>query len=301
MNGTNFFASPSPVTPGWNGFRLSLSSTLPVPTSDITAATTLYLLPYTDNRIWLMDSAGGWKLRNSGSTTISYSISGFTASTLYDLWCYNNAGTPALDVTAWSNSGAGTSTRATALAYKDGVAYKTGDYTRRYVGTFRTTSTTGQTEDSGWFNDNVPVNRLIWNQDNRVIRPIKLHDSTAGSSHNYNTSAWRNFNANANMVVNIVSGMDSAVDLNAHTQLYSSSAGSAFMSFRVNGAGPVSGAMLGGGFNFAAGAYTPLYVSLRSRFAAGYHTFAWQQYGSGSGTNTWYSNYWNGVNGMWGY
>jgi hypothetical protein len=75
---------------------------------------------------------------------VSASLSGLTPNTNYDVLGYNNSGTLALDLVAWTNG----TTRATALARQDGVLVKSGATTRRYLGTLRTTGTTGQTEFS---------------------------------------------------------------------------------------------------------------------------------------------------------
>jgi hypothetical protein len=70
---------------------------------------------------------------------------------------------------AWTND----TTRATDLALQDGVLVKSGDATRRYMGTFYTTSTT-QTESSY-------AKRLVWNMYNR--RPY--HDFRRDNSDSW--------------------------------------------------------------------------------------------------------------------
>ena len=115
-------------------FRLTLASNTPVMTSEVLAATTLYLTPYIGNRIALYNGTS-WDVIESNEVNIS--LSTVAADTNYDVFAYNNSGTVTLELLAWTSSGAGTSARATALAYQEGVLVKSGTATRRYVGTIR--------------------------------------------------------------------------------------------------------------------------------------------------------------------
>jgi hypothetical protein len=62
------------VDPGHFNARVSLSSTLPVPTSDIVSAFTVCLLPYKGDKISLYDGSG-WNLYSLPSTGLSYAPS----------------------------------------------------------------------------------------------------------------------------------------------------------------------------------------------------------------------------------
>ena len=170
--------------------RLTLTSGTPVTTSDVTAATTLYFTPYKGNQIGLY-SGSAWNL--FAFSEISLSLSGYTADKNYDIWVYDNSGTVTLDSTVWTND----TTRATALAMQDGVYVKSGDATRRYLGTIRITGTTGQTEDSA-------TKRYVWNNDNRVPRMLK---KLASSTWNYTSASWRQWNATASYKVESVIGV----------------------------------------------------------------------------------------------
>lgn len=72
--------------------------------------------------------------------------------------------------------------RATALTTQDGVLVKSGATTRRYLGTIRTTTTSGQCEDS-------LSRRFVWNYYNRVNRNLYVSDATANWT--YATLTWR--------------------------------------------------------------------------------------------------------------
>lgn len=164
--------------------RLTLTSATPVTTSDVTAATNVYVTPYGGKRIALYDGAGTWVMYSFSEITIS--LSGFTADKNYDVFVYDSGGTVVAETVVWTND----TTRATAITLQDGVYVKSGSTTKRYVGTFRTTVTTGQCEDS-------VTKRYVWNYYNRVMRDIQVTDTT--NSWTYATAtmrAWNNSTAN---------------------------------------------------------------------------------------------------------
>jgi hypothetical protein len=76
----------------------------------------------------------------------------------------------------------GNSTRATNLVLQNGVLVKSGDTTRRYLGTIRITETVGQTADDA-------KRRLVWNFLHRVPRKLRVFDATA--SWTYDLNGWR--------------------------------------------------------------------------------------------------------------
>lgn len=160
--------------------RLTLESGVPISTTDQTAKTTLYFTPYNGNSISLYDGSE-WDLFSFSE--LSLSLSGYTANTNYDIFIYNNSGTLTLESTAWTNN----TTRATSLTTQDGIYVKSGATTRRYLGTIRTTGTTGQCEDS-------LSRRFVWNLYNQVEK--LLDTAYLGQTHSYTTSAWRPWNNN---------------------------------------------------------------------------------------------------------
>ena len=85
--------------------RLTLSSTLPVTTSDVTGATTLYYLPYKGNIVSLYNGTSwqGYTIPASGGSALSLSLSGLVANVTYDIYIYNNSGTLTLVATAWKS------------------------------------------------------------------------------------------------------------------------------------------------------------------------------------------------------
>lgn len=164
--------------------RLSLTTAVPVTTTDVTAATTLYLVPYKGDKVALYDGTN-WRVYTL--TEISIAVPA-TTDTGYDVWLYDNAGTLTLELLAWTNL----TTRATAIAYQNGVEVKTGVTTRRLAGSFRTTGVSGQTEDSF-------AKRYLNNRYNQVERPLRR--IIADNSWAYTTATVRQANGDtANQV-----------------------------------------------------------------------------------------------------
>ena len=185
-------------------FRLTLTSNTPVMTSEVLAATTLYLTPYTGNRIALYNGSS-WDLLISSQVSIS--LSTISADTNYDVFAYNNSGTVTLELLAWTSSGAGTSARATSLAYQDGILVKSGTATRRYIGTIRG-SASGQSQFSfgGLANGGTEAKLYVWNYNNRVLHTARSGDTT--DSWAYSTSgAWRAANGSNTARISFVCGL----------------------------------------------------------------------------------------------
>lgn len=160
MTGTLTFATTTPAKDLLDGIcegRLTLTTGVPVTTSNVTAATTVKFTPYKGNRVAVYDSTN-WQLRTFIELSVAVPA---TTSTPFDIFIYDNSGTLTLETTNWTNA----TTRATALTTQNGVLVKSGAVTRRYLGTACTTVSSGQTEDSY-------TNRFLWNYYNRVRRPM---------------------------------------------------------------------------------------------------------------------------------
>lgn len=152
-----------------NEFRLSLSNGVPVTSIDVTGATSIYAVPHGGNGISLY-SGTAWIIRRSPgfSVALGVLINGAT----YDIFCYDNSGVPAIELSAaWNSS----TTRfasgpyATLLPTQDGIPVKSTngtniDNTRRYLGSFTTTSAM-TTEDSA-------KTRYLYNYYHKCLRPI---------------------------------------------------------------------------------------------------------------------------------
>jgi len=171
-------------------------------TSSVLAATILYYTPYRGNQIALY-SGSAWTLNTFPE--LSLTLGGLSASTNYDVFMFLNAGVPTLELTAWTND----TTRATALVRQDGVWSRTGALTRRYLGSFRTTTTIGQTEFRPITAPAVgctAANILLWNNDNRAPVAASIAEST--SSWTYATlNTWRAANNSATARIFVVVGL----------------------------------------------------------------------------------------------
>ncbi len=253
--------------------RVTLTSATPVTTSDVTAATTLYFTPHKGNRIALYASSA-WTTLAFSETTLTVPA---TTNTMYDLFAYNSSGTLALETLAWTND----TTRATGLGRQDGVLVKSGDATRRYLGSFRTTGTSGKTEDS-------KVKRYVWNYYNRTARELYVADTA--TSWNYSTAIFRQANANSANQVDFVIGV--AEDTCELGLTYCAATSAATIRRVYGGIGIDSiSAPLRGQTSIPANSSVIFngYASLRTVVAAGHHYAAWLEAGGGTDTQTFYS------------
>lgn len=193
-NGT---AAPSWETQGlFSSGRLTLESGVPVSTTDQTAKTTIYFTPYNGDKISLYDGSS-WATYTFTERLLL--LSGLTANRNYDVFIYVSSGTLNLESLVW-NSSSDSNTRTTGLVLASGGVYtKSGDATRRYLGTFRTTGTTGQTEDSA-------SKRFVWNCSNRVNRMLlKQYVSSTWTNNVSNT--YRYLGNNSANSVSFVNGI----------------------------------------------------------------------------------------------
>lgn len=130
------------------------------------------------------------------------------ASTVLDIFTYWTGTAVKLEMVKWTNA----TTRAIALAKENGIDVKTGDATRRYIGTIATSSAAGQTEDSC-------LNRLVWNAYNRIPRVFKITESTV--SWSYASAVWRPWNNNTANRVNFVNGLiETFLEAKMHGQIW---------------------------------------------------------------------------------
>ncbi|HEY3527388.1 MAG TPA: hypothetical protein VGK47_14420 [Nitrososphaeraceae archaeon] len=252
--------------------RLTLTSGLAVTTSDVTAATTLYFTAYNGNQLTLYDGTT-WVLYTFSEISIAIPA---TTDTLYDVYCYASGGTPTLELLAWTND----TTRATALTTQDGVYVKTGAATRLYLGSVRTTSVSGQTEDS-------KAKRFLFNMYNPKKRFLRITDTT--NSWTYSTASYRQANGStANQVDFLIGVSENSVVCDAHHQVFNSTGtprnsavGIGLDSTTVNSAHiQVSSAC-------TSTQYAVCYAAYRDCIAVGKHYLSWLEKGAGADTQTW--------------
>lgn len=264
---------------GLSGFRLTTESGTPVSTADRTAQSTLYLTPDPAGPIPGMVSlydGTRWKLYSNAE--VSLALSGLTSGKNYDVFLYDNAGTPTLELSAaWTTD----TTRADALTTQNNVHVKSGATTRRYLGTIRTTGTTTTEDSGGGGTTQVGGRRFVWNLHNRVPRHLAVIDTTDSWSNA--AAPIRQANGAAGNKVEYVCGLGlDAVEavVNCSVSLVSNSARAAIVGVGVDSvtafAGQRQGAYNASGSNVA-GTATGLY---RGHPGAGYHYLSWLESGA---------------------
>ena len=261
---------------GINDFRITLTTGTPVTTADVTAATTLYATPKTGNRIALFASGGVATVYTSAEFSIAVPA---TTSQMYDVFAFSNSGTPTLELLAWTND----TTRATALTLATtGVYTKSGDLTRRYLGSFRTTTVSGQTEDSF-------AKRYVWNYYNRVARLMRVKETTDTWAYN---GVFRQANGAAANQLDFVIGV-TEVPVEGYVVANVSGNGTGFPSYVAIGEDSTttadSGSLNQATYTFNAGVPTPISAQLKKYPAVGRHTWVWLEKG-GAATITWYGD-----------
>jgi hypothetical protein len=254
-----------------------------VPASDQLAKTTLYWIASTQGGVTTLYNGTIWRtVPMSSGASIAVPN---TSNQMYDVFAYLDTGdVVAIELVAWTND----TTRATAIAGQDGIAVKSGDPTRLYVGSFRTTGTSGQTEDS-------EKKRLVYNRFNRWPRSIRVTDATASWTYNPSPSAYRQANANtANQFEMVVGFTDVFIDISVYakhqhaTQGVTRLAGIGFDSTTANSATEY-GNMAGG---------TSVFQMSQARFCGqrtdkNYQIYVWLEFAA---NNALTSTFFGGVN-----
>lgn len=261
---------------GVNDFRLTLTTGVPVTTSDVTSASTIYCCPYKGNRISLYDGSTKWNTRTSAQ--FSLALSALTANRPYDVFCYDNAGTPTLEFLAWTSD----TVRATALVYQDGILVKSGATTRRYMGTFWTTSTT-QTQDA-------VAGRHLWNYYNRVKKDMRVLEGT--NTWTYTTATIRQARATTSNQLDFVIGVqEDSVRANvAITTTNTSASVGRTVGIGLDSTSAFAAAMVAQGTEGSAGSRGGTSAYFDSTIAIGRHTLVWLEYSVATGTTTWYGD-----------
>jgi len=257
--------------------RITLTSGVAVTTADVTAAPTVYFTPYHGNRCSLYDGAA-WQTITFTETALALGTD--TTGNNYDLFGYLRTGALAIERLVWTNN----TTRATTLTLQDGAWTKTGDATRLFLGTYRTTNS-GQTEDS-------LLNRLVWNNFNRIAKPLAVSPPT--TTWNYTTATIRQANGSASAQVSIMQGIaESPIAISLTVGVGNSTGGITIESgigedstttFLTNpGAStePQTG---------ASNVISQVTTSVVLVPTAGWHVFTWLEFSAATGTTSWYGS-----------
>jgi len=252
-------------------FRLTLTTGVPVTSTDVLAASTIYLTPYVGNEISLYDGTS-WVTRTSAE--ISIALSGLTASRPYDIFCYDNAGVPTLELLSWTSA----AVRATALVRQDGFLVKSGDTTRRYLGSaYILTATT--TEDSA-------RRRLLFNYYNRA-RKLLARVETVGS-WNYTVTTVRQANGNVLNQVEFMLGVAEEIpEVLLIASINNTGPSTVALSLGLDSTTTSNGCTCGYAGISGASAVVTLTSKLTQMPAEGYHFVSWNEVSQNVGTTTW--------------
>lgn len=266
--------APGVTNSGLDSFRLSLTTGVCVPTADVLAAGTVYWVPCGGNAVTLYDGAQ-WNIRTSSQISIAVPA---VANQMQDVFVYDNAGAPTLELLAWTTD----VLRATAVVYQDGILVKSGVPTRRYVGSFRTTTVASQTEDS-------LAKRLVYNYYNRVRRPLIRLEVNA--TWNYSLAAYRQVNGSAtNQVAAVMGIVEAPIELTATADGTNNSAAPGVLIATAIGLDGIAALLPNQSIasaNSYVGSATIVTATARTYPTAGYHFYVWLEYSTAAGVTAW--------------
>ncbi len=264
--------------------RLTLTTATPVTTADVTGATNVFWTPYRGNKIALYDGSATWQVLSFSEVT--QALGTLTNALPYDVFAFNNSGAVSTEILAWTSATA----RATALVLQDGVLVKSGATTRRYLGSFFTTSTT-TTEDS-------VLKRDLFNYYNRADRELLRLETNA--SWTYNSATLHQANGSASNQVEFMIGfsedtVDVSVEVSAN---YPTASNAPLVGLGLDSTSTVAGnQVLATTFNVAntGGRIGSRYVGLPG---IGKHFLSWNEAVVNSGTAVTFVSNTNSIGGL---
>ena len=287
------------------GGRWSGTSGTPTTTSDVTAITTLYWVPFLGGNLVPIYNGTRWQLFKCGDNdTLTLDTSGHTANNNYDIFAVitDPADLSSFDFgtgPAWSSAtsrgtGAGTTeleiyqgryVNKVAMTARNGSStYSVAARSGTYLGTFRTTGSNGQTEDS-------LAKRYIWNAYNRRARAMRVTEAT--NTWAYTTATMRQANGAAGNQLDFVQGLnEDAVSADVMASVENSSANVLVMvGIGLDATDAIaSGSLTGAQVTAVAAQEQPLTASYRGFPGLGRHYLAWLEYSAATGTTTWYGD-----------
>lgn len=257
------------------GGRLTLTTAVPVTTSDVTAAGTLYYTPYLHNLVRVWDGTR-WLLKTFSEISLSLTL---TSGKNYDVFLDDDAATLVLSA-AWTND----TTRADALGTQDSVQVLNSDKTKLWLGTIRA-SGSNTTEDSAQY-------RLVWNAYNRERKNLLIFDTT--DTWTYSTAAYRKANNSSSNRVGVVVGLaGQAIELDVDGLVLSTVGivGNRVAIGEDSETAAASGQIIHDGVNSGANSFGNPRARLVKAPALGYHYYQWLEHaGASGGTQTWHGD-----------
>lgn len=261
------------------GGHLTLTTGVPVTTSDVTGATSVFYTPYVSNVVSLWDG-NLWMPVEFTEQTLA--LGTMTAGIGYDVFAFLNAGALNIEKLAWTSGTA----RATAVTLQDGRYCKSGDKTRLLVGSFYALTTTTTEDSAGGTTTQVGGKRLLWNMYNRVMRDAKVIDTTDSWAYTTNTIRQAN-GATGNKVETFVGLAEDGIEARALGIVFltNNSSNAAKVGVGVNSTTAFSGHVQGG-YTSNASMYAPVSGSLAQVPSLGYSYYAWCEKGGDGSTST---------------
>lgn len=262
------------------GGRLTLTTGVPITTTDVTGAGTLYYTPYLHDKIRVWDGTR-WVYKTFAESSLALTV---TSGKNYDVFLDDDAATLSLS-SAWTND----TTRADALGTQNGIVVLDSDHTKLWLGTIRASGTNTCEDSAGGTTTQVGGKRFLCNAYNDVPRPLRVIDTTDDQS--YSTATIRvAFGATAPL--NCVEFVQAWGNRMASAQAY----WAAFVA-STGGNGLVGGLGLDSTTAFS-GIHQTAYetgggstISFGGAFdgfsGAGYHYFSWLQKGTTSTSALW--------------
>jgi hypothetical protein len=250
------------------GGRLTLTTAVPVTTSDVTAAGTLYYTPCVHPVIRVWDGTR-WLIKTFAEISLALTL---TSGKNYDVFVDDDAATLVLSA-AWTND----TTRADALGTQDSVIVLNSDKTKLWLGTIRA-SGANTTEDS-------VLKRFVWNTYNRKARPMLAIEATDFWAYTSTTIRQANA-ATANKVEFVQGANDEAVT--AQLVAWVSIEDNTIAEYAIAGIGldsitAFSGLRTGAYINEGAAdtnnVFMPFAALYRGNPTIGYHYLAWLEAG----------------------
>ena len=246
------------------GGRLTLSSGQPVTSTDV-VSTVLYWTPYKGNTVDIYDGSANWRrFTYTEVSTVAPAVTG-----VRDAFLYATSGTLTITTLPWTND----TTRATTVAFQNGIPVLSGDTGKLYLGTYWNTS--GTIPDTA-------STRCLWNYWNRVERSMFKTATTAsvvypvGSSGIISVFGGHSTNA-LTIVHGEVTALVQAQTLSAGAQtVVTTSAGSIKTAVCVDAFNNMSSGIVSNADTFQnhAGNAQGVYVGAPG---IGLHTLAWVQ------------------------
>lgn len=282
--------------------RLTLTSALPVTTSDVTGATTVYFTPYKGNVLQLYDGTN-WVTQtftelSQLTTDNTKSPAAVANNSNYDVFVWLDSGTMrATRGPAWtSDTARGTGAGTTELELFEGryvnkIAITNGPVARRglYVGTIRS-------DGSAQINDSV-LKRHVWNNFNRRVRSMLAVDTT--DTWGYNTATTRQARATATNQLDVVVGLsEDIIDVILRGGFENDTAGA--LPFNAIGLDstttPISNFLNSKQDAVAVNRSNSTCVVWKGFTGIGRHTLVWLENGGGTGNTTFYGDSGAGAN-----